>query len=107
AVDALLPARETHQLLLPFRAHGHEQPAAHLQLLEQRLRNDERRRGDEDAIEGRLWLPPRAAVAMPESDIAHGELLQPLLGAIEQRLDALDGVDALHERREHRGLIAA
>ena len=44
---------------------------------------------------------------MLEHHVLDAEFLERGLGALRQRLDALDGVDLPDERREHRGLVSA
>ena len=85
---------QPHELLLPFRPDRHDQPPADGELLEQRLRNPQRRGSDQDAVEGRVRGPADVAVAVAEADVLDAEFLQPFLRALQQRLDALDRVDA-------------
>src|SRR5579862_926479 len=107
AVDALLAAREAHELLLAIRPDGTDEASSHFQLLDQRVRYRERCGRNQYAVEGRMRFPAKTAVAVTKANVADPELLEPPPRTREQRLDSLDGVELGHQRREHRRLIAA
>src|SRR5882724_899447 len=54
-----------------------------------------------------MRLPTGDAITVAETDVAYPELLDALLGADHERLDALDRVQAVNQRREYSGLITA
>ena len=62
--------------------------------------------GDDDAIERRLLRPAQPAVAEPGGDVVEAQLLEARLGLVEQRLVALDRVDAPAQPRQDRRLVA-
>src|SRR5690606_29533742 len=62
---------------------------------------------DENALKRRLAAPAVPTVGMPQAHIRDLELRELCTRSLQQRRDALDAVDVLRERREHRGLIAA
>src|SRR5215472_579287 len=81
AFQALLAARESHQLLLPLGADRHDEACADLELPDERIGYGERCRCHQDCVEGRLRFPAERAVAMAEAHVADAELLQALAGA--------------------------
>src|SRR5579862_3704946 len=97
-LDALLLASEASELLLPFGPNRHDESPADFQLFEQHLGHSERRSGGENSIERRLRFPPRASITVPEAHVAQLELFDSRFRAHEQRLDALDRVQPLHQR---------
>src|SRR3546814_2713347 len=64
------------------------------------------RGGDDDAVEGRLLAPALPAVAVARGDVVQAELQEARLGSLQQLLEALDGVDAPADARQHRCLVA-
>src|SRR6185503_3535028 len=106
-VQLIAAPREPQQLLAAFRAYRRDEPPAGRELLEQHVRNRERGRGHQDAVVRAVRGPTLKAVAMTQMNVADPEFLETRACALQQRTDALDAVDESHQRREHRGLIAA
>lgn len=89
------------------RPSGKGMPSpARLELLDQRRRDVRGRRGHDDRVERRRFLPAVVAVGVAHGDVPVAERFQPGGGLLRERRDDLDGVDLLHERREHGRLIA-
>src|SRR5262245_3838515 len=86
-------------------AQGDDHATGGLELSDERRRRFFRRRGYDDAVEGRLRRPPQPAVADDGGHIGNTERSQTALGRLLQLAPALDGVDAAAEMREHGGLI--
>ncbi len=87
------------------RADGHDHDAAGGQLIDERLRNLRRRRGDDDAIEGRAIGPSQITVAAAHLDVPIAGLRQRAPGALREIGNDLDAVHLLDDLGEHRGLI--
>ena len=61
---------------LPSGPSRHDEPAAHRQLLDQLLGNDQRRGRDENAVKRRLRAPADRTIAYLEAHVAYAEFLQ-------------------------------
>lgn len=63
-------ARDAQQLLLAFRAHGHDETTTRGKLLNQGIRQGQRRSRCEDAIKGTLRRPALHPVPMAKAHVA-------------------------------------
>ena len=95
-----------HQTLLLAVAHRHEQSPALGELVDERLRHRRRPGAHENRVVRRVLAPAHAAVAKQERDVAHAGELHRFARLLQQRRNALDREDLLHEMREQHGLIA-
>ena len=62
--------------------------------------------GDDDGVEGGLFLPAEVAVGVADGDVVVADLAEGGGGAIGQGGDDLDGVDLVDEAGEDGGLVA-
>ena len=85
---------------------GDDQPAAFLQLADERGRDLPGRAGDDDGVEGGLLDPAEIAVIALDLDVGETEGLQRLPGFLGQGHADLDAVDAPGQPGEDGRLIA-
>ena len=83
-VQLVASPRDPQQLLAAFRADRRDQPSARRELLEQHLRNRQRRRRHQDAVVRAVRRPALKAVAMTQMNVANAEFLEARARAIEQ-----------------------
>src|SRR5579863_7533830 len=102
ALDPRLTLGVTIELLASVRPDRRYQAAADTQLLEQRGRHGMRRRRQQDSVERGARRPTEVAVLMTEAHVANPQLAQGTARAPYQAGNALEGVDLLHQRRQHR-----
>ena len=86
---------------------SYDQTTADGELGRERLWNGQRRSSDQHAIERCLRTPAQCPIAVAEADVFDLQFRAALACALLQRFDAFNRKDAGHQRREHRGLIAA
>src|SRR5438034_6589404 len=107
--DLRLPVDLVHdtQALRILWPHGHHEPTAFSQLLEERRWHRRPARRHEDAIEGSLVGPAHGAVRRTHPHIARPDRLESLARAGGEPGNALDGAHPRGHPREHGRLIAA
>ena len=79
-MDARLASRQTHQLLLPFRAYWSNHTTTNRQLCDECIGQDQWCRCSQDAIERRLCRPSLHAISMTELDVAYVQFSDALFG---------------------------
>src|SRR5258706_16020072 len=102
-IRLLLNQRE--RLNAPSRPHWNHHPPARLELLYQWRRNLIRAGRHHDRVEGSALLPSLVAVTRADLHVAVAKALEPRSRLGRERRHDLDGVDRVHELRQHRRLV--
>ena len=87
-------------------ADGDHHATAGLKLLHEGRRDVACSGGHENPVEGAALRPSEITIADLGLDVVIAEVLETPVGGLPEFGDNLDGADSLHQRREHRGLVA-
>ena len=97
---------QNEHLVVPLADRDHHPPPFG-QLFDERLGDLLGGTGDDDLVERSMLRPPLEAVANLRDDVLVAEPGEDPRGLLAEWLVDLDRVDRLHQRRQHRRLVAA